>query len=149
VSGRPTGPGGGDAMPVMTLISELGATEATVRVDGDRLWVPVDAVTASLGWEVKPEGLCLGDVCVPASGALQRDDEDRVDLVAVAAALHRPALLDTDALSVVVGTSAADRRGALRDRQLPSFTLPDLDGRLHHSDGWLGSKVLLAAFASW
>ena len=36
------------------------------------------------GWEAKPEGMCRGEVCVPAPGALI--DGDSVD-VAVAAVL--------------------------------------------------------------
>jgi len=136
-------------MAPVTVISEAGATATDARVDGTRLWVEPGVVAQALGWEVKPEGLCRGEVCVPAAAALREDGSGHVDLVAVAAALHRPTLLDESVASVVVGASAAERRDALRDKQLPQFSLPDLDGRVHHSDEWRGSKVLLAAFASW
>ena len=135
-------------MTPMTVVSEAGPTETDAHVDGAQVWVAPDVVADALGWEVKPEGLCRGDVCVPAA-ASQQDSSGRVDLVAVAHALHRPTLVDAGAASIVVGASAVDRRDALRDKQLPEFSLPDLDGSVHHSDEWRGSKVLLVAFASW
>jgi hypothetical protein len=136
-------------MTTVAVISEAGATEADATIVGTGVWVPAEIVDDALGWEIKPEGLCRGDVCVPATAALARDSAGRVDLVTVAAALQRPTLLDADAASIVVGASAADRRGALQGKELPSFSLPDLDGRMHHSDEWRGRKVLLSAFASW
>jgi hypothetical protein len=44
-------------------------------------------LTASMGWELKAEGLCRGDVCVPVRDRSPLMAGDRVDLVAVAAAL--------------------------------------------------------------
>lgn len=141
----------GDSMTTMAVITEAGAIEVDVAAGatGSSVCVSVDAVRDALGWEVKPEGLCRGDVCVPAPSALARDADGRVDLVAIADALQRPVLIDDETTAMVIGSSAADRRSALRDKQLPAFSLPDLDGQVHHSDEWRGSKLLLVAFASW
>lgn len=32
------------------------------------------ALAARTGWSVKPEGACLGDICVPLPGSVRRDD---------------------------------------------------------------------------
>jgi hypothetical protein len=136
-------------MATFTVISESGASEVDAVVDGERVLVSRDALASSLGWELKPQGLCRGDVCVPASGRLEPDGDGRVDLVAAAALLQLPALVDGDARAVVVGVSAEDRRRALQGRRLPDIALPDLDGVVQRVDRWSGKKKLLVAFASW
>lgn len=111
--------------------------------------VAADTLVELLGWELKPEGLCRDDVCVPVRDRSAIEVDDGVDLVKVAAALDRPTLLDPESNTVVVGAPAADRRAGLRDRQAPDFTLPDLDGVPQTLSGWTGKKRLLVAFASW
>ena len=53
----------------------------------DRLTSSVADFTRGTGWEPKPEGLCRGEVCVPAPGAL---DGDTVDVKVAAARLGMP-----------------------------------------------------------
>ena len=91
-------------------------------------------------WELKPEGLCRGDTCVPV-----RND----DFAAIGAALGRPVLVDDGAEVVAIGEPAADRRRALTDHTVPSFELPDLDGAMRQIAEWRGRTKLLVAFASW
>jgi hypothetical protein len=135
-------------MATMTVISDDGATTVdAVAVDGQLLVAPA-AITAALGWELKPEGLCRDDVCVPVLGRLAAGDDGRVDLLSAADVLRRPTLLDADAGVLVVGVSAADRGAALTGL-LPAFSLPDLDGVAHATTEWRGKKKLLVAFASW
>ena len=136
-------------MAPITVLSEDGTTTVDATIDGARVLVPTDAMRAAIGWELKPEGLCRGDVCVPVFGELAPDADGRVDLVAVSARLRRPTLLDADAAALVIGVSADQRSTALTGMQLPQFTLPDLDGVAHASDSWTGKKKLLVAFASW
>ena len=103
----------------------------------------------ALGWELKPEGLCRDDVCVPVRDrdALVRDDD--LDLAAVADALDRPVVVDEEHRVVVLGVPVATRRSAVEGFRAPSFELPDLDGRMHRLEEWRGRKKLLVAFASW
>jgi len=35
------------------------------EVDGDELWVTLPELHAASGWELKPEGVCLEEICVP------------------------------------------------------------------------------------
>jgi hypothetical protein len=135
-------------MAMITVISDEGATTVdAAAVDGQLLVAPA-AITAALGWELKPEGLCRDDVCVPVLGRLPAGDDGRVDLLSAADVLRRPTLLDADAGVLVIGVSAADRGAALTGL-LPAFSLPDLDGVAHATTEWRGKKKLLVAFASW
>jgi hypothetical protein len=131
-----------------TVITETGTTEVDVDPVDGALLVDADAIDATLGWHLRPEGLCRGDVCRIVPPSLRRDD-GRVDLLAVTTILQRPVLVDDEAGAVVIGVSAEERKQALDSLLLPDFTLPDLDGALHASTEWSGRKRLLVAFASW
>jgi hypothetical protein len=136
-------------LATVTVIRDDGATAVDGRLDGGSVFVEPAVVTDLLGWELKPEGLCRGDVCVPVLGRLAPAGDGRIDLVTAAALLRRPALVDADANAVVIGASADDRQRALEGKLLPEISLPDLDGVVHHVDEWAGKKKLLVAFASW
>lgn len=118
-------------------------------VDGDRLLVdPVD-LPAALGWQLKPEGLCRDDECVPVRDRDALFVGDRLDVAAVAAALGRRAVVDAAAAMAAIALPSEGRRRALDEQQAPSFTLDDLDGEPHTLEEFRGRKKLLFAFASW
>jgi len=130
----------------VTVISESPLSICGDVVDG-RVLVEGRGVADALGWELKPEGLCSGEVCVPlppgaASGG-------RIDLVRAAAALGRPAVVDAGLGAVAVALPSEERRRALDDLEAPAFTLPDLDGVPHDLGEWQGRKRLLIAFSTW
>lgn len=135
----------------MSMIKVIADTtvETPGTVTANQAIIAAEALQALLGWDLKPEGLCRDDVCVPVPDRSQLEHPDGIDLVAVATALDRPALVDEDTSCVVLGAPSADRRAALRDRIAPDFTLSDLDGVPRTLAGWTGKKRLLVAFASW
>lgn len=135
-------------MSVIKVITDT-TVETPGTVTANQAVVAADALQSLLGWDLKPEGLCRNDVCVPVPDRSELEHPDGIDLVAVATALGRPALVDEDASTVVLGSPTADRRAALRDRIAPDFTLLDLDGVPQTLAGWTGKKRLLVAFASW
>jgi hypothetical protein len=120
-----------------------------VTDEGERTYadgaLDADAVASIVGWELKPEGLCRGDECVPYRGD--------ADLEAVAAALRRPVATEQlpDGHTVaVVGASTVDRAATASSRRAPSFSLPSLTGDGTVSlDDHDGHKRLLLAWASW
>jgi hypothetical protein len=135
-------------MVQVTVISDdVRMIEAQV-VDDQVLVAPALLPTA-LGWELKPEGLCQNDVCVPVRDPAGLFVGDALDLAAVAAALGRPVVVDAGAGLAAVALDAESRRRALDDLVAPGFTLPDLDGNLHALEEWHNQKKLLVAFASW
>jgi hypothetical protein len=135
-------------MTQFTVIAEdVRVFDATVR-DG-RMLLRSGDLPSALGWELKPEGLCRGDVCVPVRDVESLRVEDRLDLAAVAGALRRPVVVDNDAGIAAVALPAEERARALDALEAPQFTLPDLDGRVHDLAEWHGRKKLLLAFATW
>ena len=61
------------------LLTDSGERQMPDAVlDDGGLWLSPEDMTAATGWELKPEGLCLGEVCVSATpGGFARDGEDR------------------------------------------------------------------------
>jgi hypothetical protein len=137
-------------MPQVTIIEDEARTaEATLDGDGGRMLIDPDRLGDALGWELKPEGLCRGDVCVPVRDPAGLKAGDQLDLAAVAAALGRPAVVDARAGLAAIALPAERRKQALESLQAPPFALPDLDGVTHQLSEWRGKKKLLVAFASW
>lgn len=132
----------------VTVVGDRSATVDAEILDG-RVLVAPDALPDALGWTLKPEGLCRDDVCVPVRDRSALVIGDRVDLVAAADALGRPAVVDADAAIVAVALDREQRRAALESLTAPDVVLPDLDGNPHALSEWRGQKRLLHAFASW
>ena len=128
----------------LTVIDEA-EVRVEARVVGDQVWIDPGALEPATGWELKPEGLCRGAVCVPARERVTGDD-GRVDLAAVTRALGKRLVLDTDH---AVAAVADDPMGRGEARNLHELTLPDLDGRMVDLSGTAGKKVVLIAWASW
>lgn len=118
-------------------------------IDDGRVLIDPSALPSAMGWELKAEGLCQNDVCVPVRDRDALFVGDRVDVAAVAWALHRPLVVDAEAGVVAVALPGEQRRGALNERHAPAFTLPDLDGGEHSLEEWRGRKKLLFAWATW
>jgi hypothetical protein len=113
----------------------------------DSLSVDPDDLTARTGWEIKPEGACSGDVCVPLP-ADARADDGRLDAPALAERLGMPLLHDEAHGVWALGPASVTGR-ALTTAAAPELTLPDLDGNPFHLESLHGKKVLLVAWASW
>ena len=131
----------------LTLLHDGRSDEITVP-DLARPTIPAEALEETLGWDLQPEGLCRGVVCVPVDqSALVR--EGGLDLGVLAGALQRPLVTDEKHAVAALGASHHDRGEALTSLEAPDFTLPDLDGNLHSLSDQRGKKVLLVAYASW
>lgn len=111
--------------------------------------VAAESLDALIGWTLKPEGLCRDERCVIVPDRTAVESGAGVDLTAVAGLLDRPVAVDDDAGLVAIGAERQQRRSALRDRQAPDFTLPDLDGTWHALSDHRSKKKLLVAFSSW
>ena len=135
-------------MPTATIISDDVRRAEATTADG-RLLVAPERLVDALGWELKPEGLCRDDVCVPVRDRASLFVGDDVDLAAAAAALGRAAVVDALGGIAAVAMDAEGRRQALDSLRAPTFVLDDLDGHPHLLEEWRGRKKLLVAFASW
>jgi hypothetical protein len=135
---------------MITVIGDGTRSVPGAVTDDRRITVGTAELAGAFGWELKPEGLCRDDVCVPVRDrdALYAPD-GALDLAAVASALGRPSVVDADAGVIAIAYDAEARRRALTSLDAPPFTLDDLDGNAHALDEWRGRKKLLVAFASW
>jgi hypothetical protein len=88
-------------------------------------------------------------VCVPVRDRDALVVGDRVDVLAAAGALRRPAVVDPDLGIVAVALDREQRASALQSLVAPDVSFLDLDGNPHRLSQWRGQKRLLHAFSSW
>jgi peroxiredoxin len=121
---------------------ELGASDR---------YVGAAELAAATGWDLKPSGLCRGEVCVPLLGReiTAPDDATRIDVFAWAEALGLLTATDEDASVVAVTPAAATRARDTADGSAPPLTLNDVDGNPVSFDDLSGHKRVLVTWASW
>ena len=101
-----------------------------------------DAFARGTGWEVKPEGACRDERCVPLP-----EMGSAFDVGAVAAALHMPIVRDDETGVAALGPQAGGR--ALTSARAPELRLRDWRDTEFSLSTLQGTKVLLVAWASW
>ncbi len=88
-------------------VSEIGGAKA----EGENLWLSKVDLTKASGWELKPEGACMGDVCIPIPPALAtefvRDGGRTFNLAALARYLGQPVVHDDKNRAWYFGEAAA------------------------------------------
>jgi hypothetical protein len=111
----------------------------------DRLDVSPDELERDTGWELKPEGLCKHERCVPFPDGPSADGV--LDVRVVAERVGMPLVQDDRHELWALGPEAGDR--VLTSAELPPIVLADVDGRPFDLASLRGEKVLIAAWASW
>jgi len=109
----------------------------------ERLEVTPRELRERTGWEIRPEGACKADRCVPLPDA----GGERVDVRVLAERLGM-ALVQDDAHGLwALGPESGER--ALLSAELPEVTLPDRHGTPFSLASLRGMKVLIVTWASW
>jgi hypothetical protein len=111
----------------------------------DSLDVDREQWEKATGWQLKAEGACQGDVCVPVDGMLSGGT---VNAAALAERLGMPLVHDDDRGLWASGPATVTGR-ALTSAVLPDLELPDLEGRPFRLSSLRGRKVVMVAWASW
>jgi hypothetical protein len=136
----------------VTLVRDSGPVAvAAAEVRDGALWVGKDDLPAAIGWELKPEGVCRDETCVPIPAGEEGRflSGGRFNVSAFAGHMDLPMVHDANAETWVLDETAAVGASAMESLEAPDFALPDLDGRVHRLSDYRGRKVFLAAWASW
>ena len=106
----------------------------------DSLDIDAQAFHAATGWEIKPEGACKGEVCVPLP--------DGFGLESTAERLGMAIVPDETSGMWAVGPESLTGR-ALVSATAPELVLNDLDGQEFRLSSLRGKKVVLVAWAPY
>ena len=111
-----------------------------------RLRVSASEFSSVTGWDPKPEGMCRGEVCVPAPGSL---DNGVVNIETAAERLGMPIVHDTEHGVWSLGAATATGRTlATAVARFPS-SLIDAMGRGFDFASLRGRRIIMIAWASW
>ena len=143
-------------LAAVTILSG-GRTTALPRglVAGDDVWLPLPDLAPATGWELKPEGVCRDEACIPVTEVLaeqilrEADGETWFNLTAFARYVEQPVAHDPDARVWSFGPPASEQQSRAATGLAPDFTLPDFAGRPHALSDYRGKKVFLLTWASW
>ena len=147
--------------------SRAPASEATVIYDGvvstvrerlpepNDLWLTLPDLTRASGFELKPQGACLQELCVPIPKRREKDFLRReagkrwFNLSELARVLRQPAVHEVAHDVWLFGTRPDAQMRHLETLDAPDFTLPDWKGVRRSLRDFHGKKVLLITWTSW
>jgi len=111
----------------------------------DSLDISAADFEAGTGWQIKPEGACKGEVCVPLGAG--RDGGD-FDLRNAAERLGMAIVADEPRNRWAIGPESIGDR-ALTTAEAPELVLNDLDGNEFRLSSLRGQKVLIVSWAPY
>ena len=111
----------------------------------DALTVDASAFAQRTGWVAQPEGLCKGDVCVPAPGVDRGDGT--LDVEVLRDRLGMPLVHDEVHGLYALGPESGGQ--SLTTARAPDLTLPQVDGSPFSLNTLRGRKIVMVAWASW
>src|SRR3984957_1758053 len=133
------------ATAATVLFGENAVTLDKVRVDDQNLWVQKHDLPRINEFEVKPQGACRADVCIPLSKTLKSGDW--FNLTGFARKIGETVVSDQNVYSF--GEIPVLRGAFYNSRIAPDFAVPDRQGRVVHLSDFRGKKVLVITWASW
>jgi hypothetical protein len=115
-----------------------------IRADPKDLWVRGTDLPRINQFELKPQGACRGDMCIPVSKDLRNGPW--FNLSGFARHVHQVGVADSGVWSF--GEMPVVRGDFYRARIAPDFAVPDRAGRVVHLSDFRGKKVLVITWAS-
>jgi AhpC/TSA family len=113
----------------------------------DVLWIRKTDLPRVNEFELKPQGACRADVCIPVERSMTRGAY--FNLSAFARKVGQTVVVDRDARVWSFGEIPLVRGQFVESRVAPDFAIPDRNGRTVRLSDFRGKKVLVLTWASW
>lgn len=113
----------------------------------ESLWIRKADLPRINEFELKPEGACRADVCIPVPTTMMRGD--LFNITAFARRAGQSVVADSGARVWSFGEMPVVRGSFLESRLAPDVSVPDRAGRPVRLSQFRGKKVLLVTWASW
>jgi len=143
------------AQPVTVLHKgQIIEVERTLA-DPNDLWVVPEVLPLVNGFELKPEGACLDELCVPvlqdrdSEILVIRSEQKWFNVTELARRLGQPFIVNHEHHVWSFGDFPVTRQSFLSSALAPDFGLPDRKGNLVRLSDFSGKKVLIVTWASW
>ena len=125
-------------------------SDSTVKLDHTRpdakdLWVRSADLPRINQFELKPQGACRADMCIPIPKALKNGEW--FNLTGFSRKVGQTFVADAGVWSF--GEIPVLRGSFYESRIAPDFAVPDRKGKIVHLSDFRGKKVLVHTWASW
>jgi hypothetical protein len=140
----------GSVARATVLYSDRAISVAPVRVESGEptmLWVRTRDLPRLNDFEVKPQGACRADICIPITKDMRRGGY--FNLTAFARKVRQAVVADSAEGVWSFGEIQALSGSFSEGRIAPDITIPDRTGRPVRLTDFRGKKVLLVTWASW
>lgn len=143
------------AQSATVLYNERVVEIEAVLPDASDLWVKPEDLTRINDFELKPQGACLDELCIPV---LQDRDSDLFvtrrgqgwfNVTELANVLQQAWVADYAEGLWSFGGMPVERRAFFQSAIAPDFSLPDRNGNPVSLSDFAGKQVLLLTWASW
>ena len=134
-----------------TVLYQGRAVTLTEARSGEHLLIRPEDLARVNGFELKPEGACCEDTCIPLARDMfvEADGSRWFDLTAFADYLGQAYVADAEAGVWSFAEMPSKRESMLTRALAPDFEVKDREGRLVSKDSLKGKKAMIVTWASW
>lgn len=127
----------------------------TIHLDetgsGDGLLIRPEDLPRVNGFELKPEGACFQDMCIPLRERffVEQGGRQWFDLTAFADLLGQPYVADEAERIWSFAEMPAKREATMVNAMAPDFAVTDRGGKVVRLSDFRGKKTLVVTWSSW
>jgi hypothetical protein len=126
---------------------KLDKTRPDTHANSSDLWVRKADLPRINEFEVKPQGACRNDVCIPIPKAMAQGEW--FNLTGFAHKLGEAYVADAGTRAWSFGEIPVLTGSYATSRMAPDFAVSDRKGRVVHLSDFRGKKALVVTWASW
>jgi hypothetical protein len=127
--------------------------QPAILSDFSDLCIPINKLNEYTGLELKPEGVCTKETCIPLTKHQEKEiilhDKNLFNIIAFSRMMGEPIVHDLKHDVWVIGERESDQQKSGTTHSAPDFTLPDYKGVKYSLSSYLGKKIFLVSWASW